>query len=648
MKIERLLIANRGEIARRIQRTCRALGIHTVAIYSDADSNMPNVQEADTAIALGSGTAADTYLNSDKVIAAAKEANADAIHPGYGFLSENTAFAAACEEAGIIFVGPPANAIQLMGDKAAARLHMADKAVPTLPGFDETADAARLKSAADEVGYPLLIKPVAGGGGKGMHVVESGAAFDATLVAAQREAKNAFGDDRILLERYLPSARHVEVQVFADTQGNAVYLFERDCSFQRRHQKVVEEAPAPGLDDALRQRMGEAAVEAALSVNYVGAGTVEFLLAPDGGFYFMEMNTRLQVEHPVTEAVTGEDLVAWQIAVAEGKPLPKRQDELTLHGHAIEVRLYAEDPWQGFLPSAGKIAHLQWPPNIRIDAGVEKGDNISSLYDPMIAKLIAYGDNREEARQNLVAALEQMQLAGPKHNTGFLHRLLTLPDFIAVKHDTNYIDSHPGLTRATPPEAEVLALAAMLAAQKSQPAADPWHRLSGWRPLGQRHYQQTLDVNSEAVTPMVTDGQARIGEDTRSLRWHHSQQAIQLTWGNTRFEATYFLNAALEEITLFHQGQDYRIGLAPPNRNATAKDQGFVAPMSGTLLLQHVAAGANVKQGDAIVTLEAMKMEHTLYAPEDGQVITFHAEVGNHVSAGTQLLDFQPNEESPK
>ncbi len=649
MTIKRLLIANRGEIARRIQRSARQLGIHTIAVYSAADHDMPNVREADTAIFLGDGTAADTYLDIDKIIAAAKEAQADAIHPGYGFLSENTQFAAACEKANIIFVGPPANAIKLMGDKAAARLHMQQSGVPVLPGFDDKVDAARLQQEADKMGYPVLIKPVAGGGGKGMHAVESSADFAAILERAQREARNAFGDDQVLLERYLPRARHVEVQVFADTQGHCVYLFERDCSIQRRHQKIIEEAPAPDISAELRQRMGEAACAAALSVNYVGAGTVEFLLAPDGQFYFMEMNTRLQVEHPVTEMVTGEDLVAWQLAVAAGQPLPKQQDELSIQGHAMEVRLYAEDPWQNFLPSSGQIRHLQWPEGIRIDAGVEAGNTITSLYDPMIAKLISYGDNREDARQQLATALEMLQLTGLKHNTGFLHRLLNYPEFVQAQQYTRLIDDHPEILEAHFPAAGLRALAGLLAYRagtSSAPHRDPWQSLSSWRPLGEQHYQKTLTLDGVAFVVIVGNDQASVNDDTRPLRIQSlDNRRLRITWGDEALTFGFHLDTASDEVTLFVDGQDHAVSLLPPSQDAAAQNQGFNAPMSGTLLLHHVKAGAKVAEGDAVVTLEAMKMEHTLHASQAGTVTALLANLGDHVEAGMQLVEFEADDE---
>ena len=430
----KILIANRGEIAVRVIRACRELGITSVAVYSELDRNALHVRLADEAYALGGETAADSYLNTSAILDAIEKSGAEAVHPGYGFYSENADFARAITERGVTFIGPPPEAIEVMGDKAAARQLMAESGVPVLPGFDkEGASDSELTAAAAKVGFPLLIKAVAGGGGKGMRVVNGAEEFDEALAAARREASNAFGDDRVLLERYLATARHVEVQVFADNHGNAVHLFERDCSVQRRHQKIIEEAPAPGLDEATRDAFGHAAVQAAKAIDYRGAGTVEFLYAPpaadsdvDGGqFFFMEMNTRLQVEHPVTEMITGEDLVAWQLSVAAGEPLPKQQDQIQRHGAAMEVRLYAENPEQGFLPSSGLLRHLRWPhAQSRVDAGYEQGDRVDEHYDPMIAKLVTWGETRDEAADLQVAALDAFRIEGLGHNVDFLSAIM--------------------------------------------------------------------------------------------------------------------------------------------------------------------------------------------------------------------------------
>lgn len=641
MKIKRLLIANRGEIACRVLRTAKQLGIHTIAIYSEADAHALHVKQADSAILLTGRSAADTYLDQAKVLAAAREAGADAVHPGYGFLSENTDFAAACQTAGILFVGPPAKAITLMGDKAAARLFMQQSGVPVLPGFDAKADAATLQQEADRIGYPLLIKAVAGGGGKGMREVQASADFAAALAAAQREAKHAFGDDQVLLERYLPTARHVEVQVFADTHGNCVYLFERDCSVQRRHQKVIEEAPAPGMTDALRQAMGEAAVTAAKSVGYVGAGTVEFLLATDDHFYFMEMNTRLQVEHPVTEAITGTDLVAWQLAVAEGAPLPLAQEALRIDGHAMEVRLYAEDPWHNFLPAAGHIDRLVWPAGIRIDTGVTEGDEVTSLYDPMIAKLISHGRDRNEARLRLIAALDDLQLAGLTHNAGFLRQVLASEIFAEADLSTRLLQLHPELSHRPAIDPRLAVLAACLAAQPESHNGNPWTRLTSWRPLGDSLYQQSLTLDGEQLTVKLTATSAEVEDDCRPLRWHKQGDSLTLHWGKDSLTLHYQLDAAAQQVRLFHQGQDQSVSLVPPQAANASHDQGFAAPMSGTVLLHQVAPGSRVQKGDAVITLEAMKMEHSLHASQAGRVIAYLAAPGDHVTAGTQLVEFE-------
>jgi len=459
--MHKLLIANRGEIARRIIRTARAMGIATVAVYSDADAHAPHVREADEAVPIGPSPAAQSYLDPAKIIAAARRTHADAVHPGYGFLSENAAFAAAVADAGLIWVGPPAAAIDAMGLKDAAKRVMKAAGVPVTPGYQgEDQSLARLEHAARGIGYPLLIKATAGGGGKGMRRVDSAAEFPEALVAAQREAERAFGHAQVLIEKYVMRARHVEVQVFADTHGNAIHLFERDCSLQRRHQKVIEEAPAPGLSERLRETLGIAAVTAAMAIGYANAGTVEFIVDLDAQdehgdprFYFMEMNTRLQVEHPVTEAITGLDLVEWQIRVARGELLPLSQDQVRIHGHAIEARLYAEDPESGFLPSTGTLTRLHFPQGlgVRIDSGVEQGGAVTPFYDPMIAKLIAHAPTREAAAAKLVAALDATRVEGPKTNRAFLARLAAHPAFVAGEVWTGFIDAHRDALFAHPP-----------------------------------------------------------------------------------------------------------------------------------------------------------------------------------------------------
>ena len=641
--IKKLLIANRGEIARRIIRTCRQQGIATVAVYSEADAALPHVREADQAVCLGPAPARDSYLVIDKVIAAAKDTGADAIHPGYGFLSENTAFAAACEKAGIIFVGPNARAIEVMGDKAAARQLMADSGVPVLPGFDEEgASDDDLVRASEQVGFPLLIKAVAGGGGKGMRVVNQAGEFAEALAAARREASGAFGDDRVLLERYLPTARHVEVQVFADNHGNAVHLFERDCSVQRRHQKIIEEAPAPGLDDATRDAFGEAAVQAARAIDYRGAGTVEFLYAPDGQFYFMEMNTRLQVEHPVTEMITDEDLVAWQLAVAAGEPLPKTQQQIERHGHAMEVRLYAENPEQGFLPSSGLLGHLRWPHEVaRVDAGYENGDRVEDHYDPMIAKLICHGASRNEARQKLITALETLEISGIHHNAPFLLRVLNDDAFAGEQLDTRLLEHRPQLLEATPVSPALLALAASQLAAAGPADDSPWQRLQGWRPLGRRFRQTPVQIDGELITVREQDGTATVGDNPAPLTATLTDHTISLHWGHAGLRARYARQDD-DTLLLFVAGQAHAITLNPSRESAQhSNEAGFVAPMSGTIVALHVSPGDTVAPGDAVITLEAMKMEHTLRATVAGMVHDFHVAAGDSVSEGTLLVEFE-------
>ncbi|MGB1465454.1 MAG: acetyl/propionyl/methylcrotonyl-CoA carboxylase subunit alpha [Alcanivorax nanhaiticus] len=651
-KIKKLLIANRGEIARRIMRTCRQQGIATVAVYSDVDATLPHVHEADQAVCLGPAPARDSYLVIDKIIAAARETGADAIHPGYGFLSENTELAAACEKASIIFVGPNARAIEVMGDKAAARQLMAASQVPVLPGFDE--EGARdedLIAASTTVGFPLLIKAVAGGGGKGMRVVNDAAEFNEALAAARREARSAFGDDRVLLERYLPAARHVEVQVFADNHGNVVHLFERDCSVQRRHQKIIEEAPAPGLDEATRNAFGEAAVQAAKAIDYRGAGTVEFLYSPASGeFFFMEMNTRLQVEHPVTEMITGEDLVAWQLSVAAGETLPKAQEDIHRHGHAMEVRLYAENPEQGFLPSSGLLGHLRWPhEHARVDAGYESGDRVEEYYDPMIAKLICYGEDRDAARQRLITALQNLELSGIHHNTPFLLRVLADDAFANADLDTRLLEHRPHLMEASSAAPELLALAAsrILAASDQARAEDnPWQSLSGWRPLGQRFRLSQLQVDDAVLTVREQDGHAAVGEQSHALALALHEQGFRLHWGAHGLQGRYSV-IDTDTLLLFVDGQAHRIVRNPSRDSAQhGAEGGFVAPMSGAIVALHVEPGSHVNSGDAVITLEAMKMEHTLRATVPGQVHDFHVAAGDSVSEGTLLVEFEADTEA--
>jgi len=614
-----LLIANRGEIARRIIRTARRLGVRSVAVYSEADAGQPHVREADAAILIGPPPARESYLRADAILAAARRSGADAIHPGYGFLSENADFAETVIAAGLTWVGPPPAAIRAMGLKDAAKRLMAAAGVPVTPGWlGDDQSAAGLAREAAEVGWPVLIKAVAGGGGKGMRRVDRAEDFAAALEAARREAASAFGDERVLLERYVTAPRHIEVQVFGDSHGHIVHLFERDCTLQRRHQKVVEEAPAPGLDAATRETLCAAAVRAAAAVGYVGAGTVEFIADASEGLradriWFMEMNTRLQVEHPVTEAITGLDLVEWQLRIASGEPLALAQDQIAMHGHAVEARLYAEDPAKGFLPSVGPLTHFVLPQSVRVDAGVEAGGEITPFYDPMIAKLIAHGPTRAEAIAALAAACGAVEVWPVKTNAGFLARLLDEPDFRAARLDTGFIEARLAelTTPPAPSEAAAASAAATLAA-----AADgsPWTAaaLTGLR-LGRPPAGAALQCGDllVAASPGGAADRALIVDDTAVV-----------------FEAG--------------EALVFRRPCAAGAGEAAAGDGKIVAPMPGKIAHVAVGAGEAVRRGQPLVTLEAMKMEHALAAPFDGVVEAVRCAVGDQVSEGALLVTLAP------
>ncbi|MCL6262659.1 acetyl/propionyl/methylcrotonyl-CoA carboxylase subunit alpha [Craterilacuibacter sp. RT1T] len=641
--LAKILIANRGEIACRIIRSARALGIASVAVYSEADANAQHVRLADEAVAIGAAAAAESYLRADKIIAAALSCGADAIHPGYGFLSENAAFARDCSAAGLIFIGPPASAIEAMGSKSAAKRLMADAGVPLVPGYHgENQDDTLLAAEATRIGYPVLIKAVMGGGGKGMRVVESGAEFAAALASCRREAQAAFGNDVVLLEKYLQRPRHIEIQLFADSHGHAVYLFERDCSAQRRHQKVIEEAPAPNLAAATRRAMGEAACAAARAVGYVGAGTVEFIVEPDGRFYFMEMNTRLQVEHPVTEMITGQDLVAWQIRVAAGEALPLAQDDIPLSGHAFEARIYAEDPDKGFLPATGTLTHLRLPQGsarVRLDSGVIEGDTISPWYDPMIAKLIVWGETRDIALQSLRHALAQCEIAGVACNTAFLARLAAHPDFAAGSVDTGLIaraeaELLPGATAPASWQLALLSLAEALDGGKGWRLNGTLRRHFDWQVAGQLH-RVSVDYLADGftVTTASACAHARASLDQGELTlWLDGQrhQARVIRHGHSR--------------TLFSGSERLLAQLADPYAYASAETQGHAhlrAPMPGRVLAHLSNTGSHVTQGTPLLILEAMKMEHTLRAPADGVVKAYLFHPGEQVSDGDELVDFE-------
>jgi 3-methylcrotonyl-CoA carboxylase alpha subunit len=621
--LKSVLIANRGEIARRVIRTARRMGVKTVAVYSDADADAPHVREADVAIAIGTAAAAESYLRGETIIAAAKQAGAEAIHPGYGFLSENAAFAEAVAAAGLIWVGPPPSAIRAMGLKDAAKKLMAEAGVPTTPGYlGEDQDEGRLEAEAGKTGYPVLIKAVAGGGGKGMRKVEAAEGFSAALGAAKREAKAAFGDDRVLIEKYVTRPRHIEVQVFADQHGNVVHLFERDCSLQRRHQKVIEEAPAPGMDAATRAAVCDAAVKAARAVGYVGAGTVEFIADGSEGLradriWFMEMNTRLQVEHPVTEAITGQDLVEWQLRVASGEPLPLRQDELKIDGWAMEARLYAENPATGFLPSTGPLTHFSLPGDkVRVDTAVEEGGEVSPFYDPMIAKLIAHAPSREDAAAKLAEACREVEVWPVKTNAAFLARCLDDPDFVAGDIDTGFIERRlDKLVVATSPSPGRLGAAAAALLERDEPTDEiwtPWSTFEG--PTGFRvnaapKLEVGLNVGGQLMTSTIGDDD---GDDV--LVGHD--------------EAVFFENGETFEV---------RLPRAAVGAEAAAGDGAILSPMPGKIVAVAAKDGDTVLKGAPLLTLEAMKMEHALVAPFDGVVSGLTVKAGDQVSEGVVL-----------
>ncbi|OJU11978.1 MAG: methylcrotonoyl-CoA carboxylase, partial [Caulobacterales bacterium 68-7] len=598
--IRSVLIANRGEIARRIVRTARRMGVRTVAVYTPADAAAPHAREADAAFAI------DSYLDGAAVIAAAKDGGAEAIHPGYGFLSENAGFAQAVTDAGLIWIGPPPSAISAMGLKDAAKARMAAAGVPVTPGYlGEDQSAERLKAEADAIGYPVLIKAVAGGGGKGMRKVEAAADFEAALGSCRREAAASFGDDRVLLETYVTRPRHIEVQVFADAHGNAVYLFERDCSLQRRHQKVIEEAPAPGMDAATRAAIGEAAVKAAKAVGYVGAGTIEFIADASQGLsadriWFMEMNTRLQVEHPVTEAITGQDLVEWQLRVASGEPLPLSQDELSIQGWAMEARLYAESPAAGFLPSTGPLTRFHLPSDVRVDSAVEQGGEVTPLYDPMIAKLIVHAPTREAAAHRLAEACRAVEVWPVKTNAAFLARCLDHPDFVPGQIDAGFIGAR--LEALVPPTEPPDAAWARAAA-----AAIGDTLLAGFRLNAPPRLEATLQSGA-AVRTVVAVAEP----------------------GSILIEGT--------TIVVFEDGEAH--AFAPPRSaglEATAGSGLIASPMPGRIVSVAVAEGDRVVAGQPLLTVEAMKMEHTLTAPFDGVVSELSARAGAQVSEGAVL-----------
>ena len=632
---DKILIANRGEIACRIIKTARAMGVATVAVYSEADRNALHVQMADESVFIGPSPSTESYLLGDNIIQAALETGAEAIHPGYGFLSENAEFCRQCETNNLVFIGPPVESILAMGSKSAAKTIMADAGVPLVPGYHgEDQSPELILQAANNMGYPVLLKAAAGGGGKGMRAVYTEEEFDQALEAAKREARNSFNDDIMLVEKYLLKPRHVEIQVFCDSQGNGVYLFERDCSVQRRHQKVIEEAPAPGMSEALRQKMGEAAIKAAQAINYQGAGTVEFLLDAQGQFYFMEMNTRLQVEHPVTEMISGQDLVEWQLRVASGEPLPCSQEQLQINGHAFEARIYAEDPENDFLPATGRLNILRPPlenANVRVDTGVVEGDEVSIYYDPMIAKLVVWDLDRDRALQRLTEALSNYRIDGLTTNIGFLYNLTTSQAFKNGDVDTGFIEEHHqeifrlrdtdtdyGAPLAAAAINSLRQQQAQARAQQSGEPNSPWHLVNHWG-LPPSQLQLRLQNKELSLSP---DSQT----DLTGTKLVVTESGFDL------FTAKGFF-----------QGSEIGPDLGLDSEEGAASS--LRAPMNGTLVSTMVEVGAKVHKGDTLLVMEAMKMEHSIEAPSDGLVTEFYFQAGDLVDGGAELLSFEGSAE---
>ena len=660
----KILIANRGEIACRVIKTAHRMGVKTVAVYSEADAGARHVRLADEAVLIGPAPALESYLSIDRIIAAAKQTGAEAIHPGYGFLSENELFCEACEREGIVFIGPPVSAIHAMGSKSEAKKLMEKAGVPLTPGYHgDRQEPDHLKLQADAIGYPVLIKAAAGGGGKGMRVVEQGRDFLDALASCKREAASSFGSDHVLIEKYLTRSRHIEIQIFGDSHGNYAYLFERDCSVQRRHQKVLEEAPAPGMTPERRAAMGKAAVDAARAVGYVGAGTVEFIANQDGTFYFMEMNTRLQVEHPVTEMITGLDLVEWQLLVASGEVLPLSQEQLTINGHALEARIYAEDPTKGFLPSIGRLVHLVPPEeglHVRVDSGVEEGDEITPYYDPMIAKLIVWDVSRDRALARMLQALAEYRVVGVANNIEFLSRLVACPSFFNADLDTGLIEREKdGLfpVQTEPPRKAWLALvlaellreraqAARVSRKHSEPES-PWHLRDGWRlnagakrtlifRIGevQKIFQITsrsggFDIEFDGVSSSVNGSL-----DPRGL--------LRAELDGVRITSTVVV--AGERRHVFVQGRTWQFSAVDPlhfSGEGGGAEGSLLAPMPGAVIALIAVEGAKVEKGTPLLILEAMKMEHTITAPASGTVKRFCFRVGDQVGDGDELVEFE-------
>ena len=667
----KILIANRGEIACRVIGTARRLGIATVAVHSRPDATALHVALADEAVAIGAAAASDSYLRGDRVIDAARRTGAEAIHPGYGFLSENADFAQDCAAAGLVFIGPGPAAIRAMGSKSAARKLMKSAGIPLIHGYhgDDQSDN-RMRAEADRIGYPVLIKASSGGGGRGMRVVADASGFDAALGAARRESSAAFGDDHMLVEQFVNCPRHIEVQVFADAHGNVLHLFERDCSVQRRHQKIIEEAPAPGLPDAQRASMAQAAVDAAKAVDYVGAGTVEFIVDQQGRFYFMEMNTRLQVEHPVTERITGQDLVEWQLLVAAGDPLPVSQDELKISGHAIEARLCAEDPVRDFLPATGELLHLRLPssgPHVRVDAGVREGDAVSIHYDSLIAKLIVWSEDRAGAVRHLQMALRKTRVVGVTTNLEFLNSVAAHEAFTAGGAHTRFLDDHRGELlggdASTPEVALVIAAVDVVLRQQqhaSRSAAvsadpnSPWYGTTGWRvnKRGSRALLFVVDGEAQSVTVEYGAGEFRIGTPaglTLANGQYASDGELIATLDGCRRVFTVVRRG--NRIAIFHRNREYGVEYVDPGRNAgvdAGATGGLVAPMPGRVIVVKVKEGDRIRSGDTLLILEAMKVEHAIVAPIDGVVERLLYAQGDLVDEGEELLILAPADQAPK
>ncbi|MCP3672994.1 MAG: acetyl/propionyl/methylcrotonyl-CoA carboxylase subunit alpha [Gammaproteobacteria bacterium] len=658
---DKILIANRGEIACRIISTARRLGIQTIAVYSEADSNSKHVSMADEAWCIGKPAAAESYLKTDKILDIALKSGAKAIHPGYGFLSENASFAKSCFDNDLIFIGPPVNAIEAMGSKSSAKEIMTEANVPLVPGYHgDDQSVENLLDASKKIGFPVLLKATAGGGGKGMRIVESEDEFAEALASCKREAKASFSDDEVLVEKYLTQPRHIEIQVFSDNFGDTVHLFERDCSVQRRHQKIIEEAPAFGLSDEIRTKIANVAIKAADAIGYSGAGTVEFLYDQDGSFYFMEMNTRLQVEHPVTEMITGLDLVEWQLIVANNQPLPLQQHQIRCHGHAFEVRIYAEDPDQDFLPATGTIVHLNTPEqslNVRVDTGIRQGDEVSIYYDPMIAKLIVWERDRDTALARLRGTLADYQVVGLTTNLKFLSALAANEAFNMQQIDTSFIEKQQQslFSEKAPISDESIALAALyilqsrvtqshLNASVSNDPFSPWHQVTGWR-NNEKNSHQLEFIDTESAAPIT----ARI---------HFEKSGYSIEVNNASYTATgkldnKQLSANLsgrridaqvieynDQLHILTHGKSVALGFINDDHQAYSNDEssGLIAPMPGTVISINVKVGDKVTQSQPLLILEAMKMEHTISAPYNGVISEILYQAGDMVEDGAELV----------